>query len=70
MARKLEIIKSVTVRPANAKQMLRIRKINDWSQARLAKELGVTPGAINFWEQGERPIPGPVLRLLKLYLGK
>jgi len=33
----------------------------------MAQEFGVAPGAIAFWEQGERTVPGPALKLLALY---
>ena len=36
------------------------------SQAEAARLLGVTPGAVTRWVKGERPVPGPVARLLWL----
>ena len=36
----------------------------EWTQARAAERLGVTQGAVSRWVSGERPIPGPVVRLL------
>lgn len=37
------------------------------SQRALAKEFGVTPGAVALWETGARCLSGPVLRLMELY---
>jgi transcriptional regulator with XRE-family HTH domain len=34
------------------------------SQAECARLLGVTPGAVTRWAKGNRPVPGPVVRLL------
>ena len=36
------------------------------SQAEAARLLGVTPGAVTRWVRGNRPVPGPVVRLLRL----
>jgi DNA-binding transcriptional regulator YiaG len=32
----------------------------------LARWMGVTKGAISRWESNERPIPGPIVLLLKM----
>jgi len=38
-----------------------------WTQERLAGEWNVTRLAITYWENGDRTIPGPVLRLIQIY---
>lgn len=48
----------------------RLKKLREkfgLSQRDLAKELGVTPGAVALWEMGERQLSGPVVRLIELY---
>ena len=36
-------------------------------QRKLAKEFGITPGAVSQWESGQRSIPGTVQRLVEIY---
>ena len=40
------------------------------SQRELAMEFYVSSGTVSLWEAGERPIPGPVLKLLEIYEAK
>lgn len=51
----------------DSKRLLRLRKALGMTQRELASEFGVTGGAIHHWEQGIRPIPGPVMKLIELY---
>ncbi|MDA8793399.1 AarF/UbiB family protein [Bacteriovoracaceae bacterium] len=44
-----------------------IRQIMGVSQSKLANEFDVSPAAISYWEKGERPIPGPVRKLIQIY---
>ncbi len=48
-------------------RLQRLREALGFSQRDLAAEFGVAHGAIGLWETGERPIPGPVRRLLEIY---
>ena len=48
-------------------RMRDLRRLMGWSQRRLARELRVSPGAVSQWESGQRPISGPVQRLIELY---
>ncbi|MDR3607663.1 MAG: AarF/UbiB family protein [Oligoflexia bacterium] len=50
-----------------AARLLRLREFLGLSQRELANEFGVSYGAVGFWEKGERPIPGPVLKLIELH---
>jgi DNA-binding transcriptional regulator YiaG len=52
---------------ANSERLIKLRETLEFSQRDLAKEFGVTQGAIGFWERAERPIPGPVLKLMDFY---
>jgi transcriptional regulator with XRE-family HTH domain len=47
-------------------ELTQIRHAKGWTQARLAKVLGVSPAAICRWEKGNRVIP-PYIALLVLY---
>lgn len=58
---------SVQDRAKAGKRLKRIREILGFSQAKMAKELWVTPGAIAHWEQGKRRMPGSARKWLKLY---
>jgi DNA-binding transcriptional regulator YiaG len=51
-------------------ELLNLRKLYGWSQARLAKEWDVAPGTIALWETGKRSLPGPARKLLFLYSNK
>src|SRR5215510_8206587 len=48
-------------------RLLELRAHMGLSQRELAKELGVTSGAIAHWEAGTHPVPGPVVHLVDLY---
>ena len=48
-------------------RLKRLRELLKLTQRELAKEMKVTHGAIALWERGERPIAGPVLRLIQFY---
>lgn len=48
-------------------RLKRLREKLGLSQRELAKELGVTPGAVALWETGARSLSGPVTRLIDLY---
>ena len=49
------------------KRLQKLREALGFSQRDLAVEFGVAHGAIGLWETAERPIPGPVRRLLEIY---
>ena len=51
----------------NPARLQRLREALGFSQRDLAAEFGVAHGAVGLWETGERPIPGPVRRLLEIY---
>lgn len=42
------------------------KKILKQSQAQLADIIGVSTGAVVLWEKGERKVPKPVSKLLKV----
>ena len=41
--------------PPNAHPIERYRRVNGWTQAELAKRVGVTPNAVHAWENGAEP---------------
>ena len=47
------------------KQLRSIRKKLDWTQAELAKALGVTSNTVARWERDEMGISEPAARLVK-----
>lgn len=49
-------------------EMIKFRKDFNMSQTDLAKLIGVTPAAVNFWETNQRRISEPVSKLLKLLI--
>ena len=53
--------------PKDAKRLKALRIELGLSQRELAKEFYVSPGAIAHWENGNRPISGPVLKLIEIY---
>jgi transcriptional regulator with XRE-family HTH domain len=56
--------------PSRLKEGQRLKRLRtslDLTQKELAREFGVTPGAITQWELGDRTIPGSVLRLMDIY---
>ncbi len=52
---------------SGAERIKRLRQHLNFSLRELAEEFQVTHGAVALWESGERPIQGPVLRLLEIY---
>src|SRR5271167_2810056 len=52
---------------SDASRLKQLRQVLELSQRGMAKEFGVAPGAIAFWESGKRRISGPALKLLELY---
>lgn len=46
---------------------MRLRELLGFSQRELAVEFGVAPAAVALWERGQRAMPGPALRLLRMY---
>ena len=51
----------------NATRLIKLREALGFSQREMAKEFGVTQGAIGLWERSERPITGPILKLMDIY---
>jgi len=47
-----------------------LRRSLDMTQRDLAKEFMVSPGSIALWENGQRTIPGAVLKLIEIYEGR
>lgn len=45
-------------------RLIALRERLQLSQEQLAEVIGVTRGAVGHWEQGIRPITGPVARVL------
>lgn len=54
-------------RRAEAERLIRLRELLGLSQRELAVEFQVAPAAVALWERGQRTLPGPALRLLRLY---
>ena len=52
---------------AYANRIKKLRRDKNWSQRDLAKEFGVSPGAVAHWETGERELSGPIRKLLDIY---
>lgn len=52
---------------AEAKRLRDLRALLNLSQREMAKQFGVVHGAVALWENGQRTIPGPVLRLMDIY---
>lgn len=50
-----------------AERIRRARRIKGWSQARLARRLGITPGAVGHWERpgGSRPSSKHLIAIAK-----
>ena len=57
----------MAVAPMSSEEFKKIRKRLGLSQEKLADELGVAQGAVSFWENGQRPIPGPVAIVMRLW---
>jgi len=47
-------------------QLKQFRKSREWSQKRLAEELGVIQQAVSKWESGKREIPKYIEKLVCL----
>ncbi len=47
-----------------SERLIRLRKKLGISQREMAQEFAVSNGAVALWESGERPIPGPVIKLI------
>lgn len=58
---------SISEQMTPAERLILLRERLEMSQRDLAREFQVSSGAIAFWEKNERPVPGPVLKLLELY---
>ncbi len=54
-------------RRTEAGRLIRLRETLGLSQRELASEFQVAPAAVALWERGQRTLPGPALRLLRLY---
>jgi transcriptional regulator with XRE-family HTH domain len=54
-------------RRAEGGRLIRLREALGLSQRELAQEFHVAPAAVALWERGNRTLPGPALRLLRLY---
>lgn len=52
---------------AEAERLVRLREALGLSQREMAAEFQVAPAAVALWERGSRTLPGPALRLLRLY---
>lgn len=50
-----------------ATRLKELRQLLGYSQRDMAAEFKVTHGAISQWESGDRPIPGPIARLIEIY---
>lgn len=48
-------------------RLKKFRETLQFSQRELAKEFGVSSGAIASWEIGSNPVPGPIIKLLDIY---
>lgn len=46
-------------------EMIKFRQNFKMNQTELAKLLGVTGGAVNFWETNQRRIPPPVQKIIR-----
>lgn len=51
----------------DAKRLRKLREQLGLTQRELAAEFKVSPGTIALWEQEERSIPGPAVKLIELY---
>lgn len=52
--------------PMNGKEIRVIRKQLDWTQARLAEEVGVTTNTVARWERDEMGIREPAVKLIRM----
>lgn len=53
-----------------ADQLKKIRARLGLTQSQLAEKLGVSSKAVQSWEQGWRPVPGPVEKLMEIFSKK
>ena len=67
MRKRSVIKKGSKTKIQNATRLMKLREALGFSQREMAKEFGVTQGAIGLWERGERPITGPILKLMDIY---
>ena len=51
----------------DAKRLVGLREKMGMTQRELAIEWNVSAGAVALWEKNERPISGPVLKLIEIY---
>ncbi len=49
-----------------AKEVARLRTDRGLSQVHFARVLGVSPGAVRSWEQGQKPMSGAASRVLEI----
>jgi len=49
-----------------AKEVARLRTEHGLSQVHFARVLGVSPGAVRSWEQGQKPMSGAASRVLEI----
>jgi putative transcriptional regulator len=49
-----------------AKEVARLRADHGLSQVHFARVLGVSPGAVRSWEQGQKPMSGAASRVLEI----
>ncbi len=52
---------------AEAARLKSLRESLGFNQREMAKEFMVSQGSITLWENGERTIPGAVLKLIEIY---
>jgi len=52
---------------AEAMRLKNLREAMGLSQREMAKEFLVSQGSITLWENGERTVPGSVLKLIEIY---
>ena len=58
---------SANSKEKEAKRLRDLRSALDMSTRELAQEFMVSQTAITLWENGERTIPGAVLKLMEIY---
>jgi DNA-binding transcriptional regulator YiaG len=58
---------SPTNKDKESKRLLALRSAMGMSTRELAKEFMVSQASITHWENGDRTIPGAVLKLIEIY---
>ena len=58
---------SKSVKREESERLKKLRKALGYTQRDLAKEFMVSNGSIALWENGDRTIPGAVLKLIEIY---